>query len=304
MAKVSSKSQPGLLHVFRKGICAAFSPKKNTLAIGGGTDVVFFDCVTGEELLRTGKTEDKKGNIGGIVYSGDGKRIALTHMNGFVSICDTRTGLRLHRLASAPSDHMGLACLTGTGMLAHAGREREIRVWDWKSGKAAQSLCTLSTIKHFVVAPRSGQIIAAIGGFRNHRVCTIDATSGAVMSEFEVPTDIWQLAVSPDESTVGIGAFQNCYFYNLANGKKVGQCPGSEERVYWSIAFSPDGKFVLTGSLGKLTVWRRQKITKVYELETGTGRLLDIVLSPTGNLLAIPAYSKTLLFDFARLTAP
>src|SRR4051794_1057454 len=204
MAKASPLTLSGLLHVFRKGICAAFSPAANTLAIGGGTEVAFFDCASGGELLRTGETEAKKGNIGGIAYAGDGKRIALTHMNGFVSVCDARTGLRLHRLASEPSDHTGLADLVGTGKFAHAGRDSEIRVWDWKSGKTGRPLCAPSTVKHFIVAPRSGPVVAAVGGLRSGSVRTIDPATGAVAGEFDLPTDLWRLAASPDESTVGV----------------------------------------------------------------------------------------------------
>lgn len=133
MAKVSKSTPPGLVNSFRKGICAAFAPKNDTLALGGGTDVVFFDCKTGDELRRTEKTEDSRGNIGGIAYSADGKRIAITHMNGIVSICDSKSGQRLHRLASAPSDHAGLTDLHQIGKLAHAGKERTINVWTGKA---------------------------------------------------------------------------------------------------------------------------------------------------------------------------
>jgi WD40 repeat protein len=111
------------------------------------------------------------------------------------------------------------------------------------------------------------------------------------------------LALSPDGKTLAwISGSGVLYLWDMATGKQT-QRPEHSGRMA-SVAFSPDSRFVATGSAegGFVTVWDRATCKKLVQVAGHQGAVYPVTFSPDGRFL-ISASSDTtvLVWDCATL---
>lgn len=144
------------------GMCpVVFSPDGKTLATGGANTVGTWaagernalrrwDVKTGKELA----TLEEVWGTYSVAYSPDGKTLALGGVGG-VLVLDAATGKELFRLDGDQMSLVALAYSLDGKLLASAGKDRTIKVWDM------QPLNTENPVKHSDVAANetvSGQL--------------------------------------------------------------------------------------------------------------------------------------------------
>jgi WD40 repeat protein len=88
--------------------------------------------------------------------------------------------------------------------------------------------------------------------------------------------------------------------WNLYSGNLLLTLPDPEASI-WSVAYSPDGKFIATAGSGKYVyLWDAQTGKPVYELEAGQEFLKCLSFSPDGSTL-VAAGNVIRLWDMVGL---
>jgi RNA polymerase sigma factor (sigma-70 family) len=285
-----------------------FSPDGSTLAQSRRTVI---DCLD----VKTGKPVSKVQRLSEYVLSVDfalnDKALVACCRDGVVSSWDPLTGKQMTPFWAPPIDVEGPSMLyasrfTPDGTRAAAwDANRKLHVWEPATGKV---LCQMEAeeVNDYPVFSRDGKVFAM--AFKDGNTCFWDATNGNLLSALPFMRCISKV-FSPDGRILATAAAQPTaavppidraiHLWESPSGKKIKQLVWQGGSQAWALAFSPDGKRLvsahndlptLSGKPGnKALSWR------VWDLATGEQlRHFEGTDAAVGSILAISPDGKTL----------
>ncbi len=319
----------------------AFSPEGSRLASASDDkSVKLWDAATGQE------THTLKGHTVGVTsvaFSEDGRRLASAGEDQTVRIWDAATGLGTVTLKGHVGSVLSLAyprtphliigsysssmVHTGSVLLASAGADRTVRIWDAASGLET---LTLKGHRGFVLSvafsPDGSRLASAS---RDTTVKMWDAGSGQETHTLTAAiTDVhgtaslgaglkfdWFIgsdavvAFSPDGHRLASGsgsAVPTVQLWDIASGRKSLTLRGHSEAIL-NVAFSRDGRRLASASLnGLVKVWDTDSghetltIKPNIEAAHAAFSVISVAFSPEGRQLACGGYSQTIkMWDVA-----
>lgn len=99
------------------------------------------------------------------------------------------------------------------------------------------------------------------------------------------------LAVSPDNTTLASGHWDNVTLWDLPTGKRTALLRGFGRYVY-GLAFSADGRLLAAGTdTGILQLWEVGTRRHLWSLQVGWGDVSNPAFSPDGHLVAAGTYA-------------
>jgi WD40 repeat protein/serine/threonine protein kinase len=301
----------GTLPAHRHPVSAlAFNTDGGRLASASvGRSVSLWDTTTAELL----KTLPHTGNVLGVAFSPDGRRLASAGEDKTVHVWDAATrrevlGLHGH------TDMCGCVAFSPDGWrLASASHDGTIRVWDATPLRADEGQETLTFPQHdevrsLAVSP-DGRWIASAGNGTLVRVW--DAATGRVSFNFPGHSaPVFSVAWHPDPNrrhiaTAGSPGRQHAVkIWDASDGRVDVRIPvGRGAGPYQALAFSPDGRYLVTGQLeGAVQVWDARTGQPVGTLATHDREIRGVVFSRDGRHLASASGDgKVTLWDATRL---
>jgi RNA polymerase sigma factor (sigma-70 family) len=239
------------------GGCVTFSADGKRMAVPSSTQVVLLDAVSGKELRRL---QGHPETIQSLAFSPDGKLLAAGGDGKSVCLWDVGTGKQLHVLKGHQQQVPSVAFSADGQILASASHDRTVRLWDVATGQERRRFThqerdddAIQTI-HFV--PKHPWLVT--GGLRTIRVW--DLSTGKEVRRFRGHFCLCDCPVtlSPDGTKLASrnGDEQGqILLWDLQTGKRL--CPPQgHQRPIGSVAFSPDGKTLATGSWDEtLRLW-------------------------------------------------
>jgi WD40 repeat protein len=287
----------------------AFSPRGDLLAsVGGDRKICVWEAVSGR-LLRA--FDQDSSWTSALVFSPDGKTVALTSPLGGIRLLNVRTGDERDIKPRHGDEVFALAFAPSGRVLASAGRDRTVHLWDAASGKELRSLAGHREAVHGLAFSPDGALLlsgSADGTLRLWRtatgkaVRTIRACRPPVVSGH--PPGISCVAFSPDGRTLAAGTTKQetqdeVTLWEAASGKLRFRLPGSGAGGVSALAFSPDGKVLAAaGSGARLRLWEVTTGQVVHLFPERS--VASVQFSPDGRSLASGGWDGQIrLWDLA-----
>lgn len=198
-------------------------------------------------------------------------------------------------------------------MLASAGDDETVRLWDLRSGKEI-SVMRLDPARREGAkapseprpAPRVRSIAFSTDGFVITSACSDgeirvwEPGAGRIRSEFKGPAAAAALSLSKDGKLLACASPEAVRILDVSSAREQSAVhrPGGQAE---SIAFSPDGLSVLSGSTdGSLRLWDARTGKEVRTLTGHEDKVGAVAFSPDGRMIVSGSHDETLrLWDVA-----
>lgn len=277
---------------------AVFGPDGLTILTARGTTARLWDLRTWEEVRRF---EGYALSMTSPVFSPDGRTILTASHEGTARLWDTTTGAEVRTfeghtswIYSAGFSPDGRFILTGSG-------DTTARLWDTSTGKELRRIQGPNgqPLSSVAFSPDGKFVLAKCSG---RHVCLWDVTTWQELRRFEDdtlihhPSNEISLAVfSPDGRTIlGRSLLGGLLLLETRTGQELRRFKGCSNTVT-SIAFSPDGRFVVAaaGWEGTACLWDTATGEELRRFDGHTGMVTSAVISPDSRWVLTASHDGT-----------
>ena len=260
----------------------AYSPDGAYLASGSNDNTIKIWEVETGRLLRTltGHTD----SVYSVSYSPDGKYVASGSQDKTIKLWEVTTGNCIRTLTGHTSYVKSVMYSPDGKHLASAAWDNTIKVWEVTTGVCIKTLIGHTDSVYSVAYSPDGKYVASGSGDKTIKVW--EAATGECVKTLSGHTDIVRsvsfapngkyFASNSDDETIKI--------WEVATGNCVKTLIGSESIS--SVSYSPDGKYLVSASVGAAKLWEVASGNCIKTLSGGR-----IAYSPDGAYLAI-AYAR------------
>ena len=270
----------------------AISPDGKNLFVGTGANTLNRVDLRKEEIVYS-QLVVLKGNSR-IAVSPDGKTLALTE-NIRIGIFDTKKGERLKTLPGHPQQISDIAISPdGKKLVSVSGATRDIRIWDFKQGKLADTLTEDIGAVRCVDFTPDGELFIT-GSIGNERIIQFWNAKSLELIQTSPPQAgyINDLAVSSDGKLV-VAVRNYIKVWDLNDGLELHNLKGPNLEIN-ALAISPDGRYVATANKeGTVMIFDITNGQKVATLQGHKGWVRAVAFSPDGKYLFSGAEDKVI----------
>jgi WD40 repeat protein len=265
------------------GLC--FTPDGKTLAVSRGNGRVHLIDVPTRKVRHT--VGGSRSEIYGLAFSPDGKMLALGTLNPGVQLWDTATG-RLVRGIDAHKGFVNAVAFTPDGKAIASGSWDRIVLSEVATGQQRARFETKMQSIHGLAFTPDGRTL--VSGSQDGRVRAWDVATGRARLTLDAGWGTGRsMTLSPSGKIVAAGTSASALrLWDVATGReRFARFQGHDARVH-ALAFTPDGRLLLSGGDGQCRVWDTAT-WRPSGLLPGTARCLS--LSPDGKRLLTVAYA-------------
>lgn len=260
-----------------------------------------------EFLMQTIKGH--KNEINSIVISSDRKYIVSSSEDDSIKIWEFSTGKVIKTIKLKKAFLLSVA-ISSDGRSLISGHMDGAKVWSFSGKLLMETEFIITTVWSFTISPKGNQIIL---GCKNGLVKTYDFKRGNHLSTVKGPGGIvYSLAVSPDGKFLVNGMDDNnINVWDLStvmqprHPKNALISPAVLKRLRGhsssikSVIFSPDGRFIISGSNDKtIKIWDPYDVYSddwlVRTLEGHTSEVFSLAVSPDGNYIVSGSGDNTI----------
>ncbi|HEY1386963.1 MAG TPA: TIR domain-containing protein [Ktedonobacterales bacterium] len=237
-------------------LAAVMGRDNRTALVAGGTldhSVIVWDLVNRVEVRRLmGHTNW----VTSLAISPDGAMAASGSQDGQIILWDLATGKEVRRLVGHDRWVMSLAFAPDGRTLLSGGFDTTVRLWDVATGKELRTFIGHHDWVSTVAFSPDGRKV--LSGSYDKTLIAWDAASGARLWEGSAHAGpITSIAISSGGNVVASASTdRQIILWDVVTGKQFRQI--QENTSVYSLAFSPDGRTILSGSKdGTLAAWQQ-----------------------------------------------
>ncbi|PVG00008.1 WD40 repeat-like protein [Serendipita vermifera] len=274
------------------------SPDSSRIFSGSDDGTIRMWCTAMYEAVEE-LFEGHTSRIKSLRFSPDGKHIVSGSSDCTIRIWDSDTGKPIGRPFKGHTDEINCVSFSPNGKYVVSGSDdKTIRVWEVKTGE-------------LIRPPIEGHITwITFAGFHPNGKYIISGSYDSTIRVWDVDTGKCQVAdthspvnfasLSPDDH----GDWESFSVWDVETQKMIGSRFTGHTDMISSVAFSPDGKHVISGS--------QDRSIRVWDVDTGkmigspfrghTDTVNSITVSPDGKRIASGSYDKIIrVWEYARV---
>jgi WD40 repeat protein/uncharacterized caspase-like protein len=276
----------------------AFTPDGKKIVSGSSQDKALnlWEVETGM-LIRSFEGNSRPFQVASL--SSDSKRMVTGQgkydQPGEIRLWDLEMG-KLIKTFTGHNDELRSIAISKDGkriLSGTAGNERAIKLWNVDTGKEVKTFLGHNDYINSLDFSLDGKRIISTSGGKNSLMIW-DAESGKVIKAIDGLSSIYVSTISPDGTSFISGDGRDIIHWDALTGNKIKTFEGNETMIQ-ALAFSPDGKTLVSGgtdSLAKLWVVETGKIIKIF---TGHNYWVTSVnFSLDGKNIVTQSWDKTL----------
>lgn len=260
----------------------AYSPDGGTLAVVDDEGwLTLWDTSIGWQVSRLRAHE---AYIWDVKFSPDGRMLATASGDATVKLWDTSTWREIRTLRGHKQGRIGVVAFSADGkLLASGSDDQTAKVWDVASGQNTVSIDTGSAVRNLALSP-DGKILA-LQNTRTGQLGLWDTITGRNLRDV-LPTIALPSMFSPDGKMLALISGRIVYLVDAAKWQ-IGAAFDDHVSDVHTVAFSPDGRMLATGS--------KDRTTKIWDIAGGSlkatikgheGEIFSVAFSPDGKTLA------------------
>jgi WD40 repeat protein len=218
-----------------------------------------------------------------IAVTADGKTFACRGEEENIIVVDRTSGKVLHRLPGHQERPL-CGAFSGDGkLLATGGMDRRVRLWDVTTGKEVRELRKHERSVLSVCFLPDGTTLLSTS---SDRICLWESSSGKLLREFG-PPGIKAAAVSHHGKLLAVlGDNGTIVLWDLVIGQQIHPVNGHRKGVN-ALAYSPDGKTLVSGGDDAVLVWDAAKRAVLRHLGPPVTTAERLAFLPDGKTLVV-----------------
>ena len=231
----------------------AVSPDSTYFATSPGPNRVTLWRSRGVAVV--GELRGPCGDVSSLAYSHDGRLLAATGNARDTVVWNVATHKIVALLGpSGPRGNEGVAVSPDERLVATAGIDSVLRVYDLQTGRRIAAVKGDGTLQDLDFSP-DGKLLAAAG--LGEHILIWNVNRRALERTIAQKALILTIRFSPDGKTIVTGDLSgNVNFWDPSSGRKVARTLGDENGYVISVSYNPTGtELVTTSTDGKFRLW-------------------------------------------------
>ncbi|PYP60217.1 MAG: hypothetical protein DMD40_01135 [Gemmatimonadetes bacterium] len=231
-----------------------YSPNGDQLATGGDDGwVKVWDAKRGRFLFRLGDSTNL-GRVDAISFSADGRRLATANWDMTIRIWDVASHRSSVTMVGHSGPVLALAFSPDGNRIASGSYDRTARVWDARSGRELLKLSGHTDQVPGVAFTPDGDRLVSASSDGTWRLWDLTDNPEFELGSLSADSrEVYQAAFSPDGRRLAtVGSDGAVRLWDVASGDSI-RSFGFAART--AVAFSPDGARIAASFVGDLELW-------------------------------------------------